>query len=168
MMQTQLALPWGGFPHSVWFKDHPQVANVRSLGGILDRQLMQNVLATEKHFEESNRPLPKEEQEWKLREMANSVQAGTPPRENTREHRTIDVVYGRGTMDFAHLGHMRVPADRITASLRGPQSGSNRSPARRLRFASRCIWPSRASESTGESRAGKGKNELTPHAPPPH
>jgi hypothetical protein len=96
MMQTQLALPWGGFPHSVWFKDHPQVANVRSLGGILDRQLMQNVLATEKHFEESIRPLPKEEQEWKLREMANSVQAGTPPRENTREHRTIDVVYGRG------------------------------------------------------------------------
>jgi len=32
-----------------------------------------------------------------LAEMANSVQAGTPPRENTRVHRTIDVVLGRGT-----------------------------------------------------------------------
>jgi short subunit dehydrogenase-like uncharacterized protein len=98
---TQLALPWGGFPHPVWFKDHPQVANVRSIGGILDRGLMQNVLATERHFEEVIRPLPKAEQERKLAEMASSVQAGTPPRENTREHRTIDVVVARGTTAFA-------------------------------------------------------------------
>jgi len=72
-IQTHLALPWGGFPHAVWFKDHPQIANVRTLGGLLDRQKRQ------------------------LAEMANSVQAGTPPRENTRVHRTIDVVVGRGT-----------------------------------------------------------------------
>ena len=32
--------------------------------------------------------------------MANSVQAGTPPRENAREQRTIDVVTGRGSTDF--------------------------------------------------------------------
>jgi len=32
--------------------------------------------------------------------MANSVQGTTPPRENTREQRTIDVVMGRGTTDF--------------------------------------------------------------------
>ncbi|MGA7851975.1 MAG: DUF5938 domain-containing protein, partial [Candidatus Acidiferrales bacterium] len=101
LIQTQLALTWGGFPHPVWFKDHPQVANVRSLGGILNREVMQNVLATEKHFEENIRPLPKEEREKKLAEMANSVQAGTPPRENPREQRTIDVVVGRGTIDFA-------------------------------------------------------------------
>ena len=100
-VETQLALAWGGFPHPVWYKDHPQVANVRSMGGILDRQLMENVLATEIHYEKEIRPLPKEEQERKLSEMANSVQAGTPPRENTREHRTIDVVVGRGTTSFA-------------------------------------------------------------------
>ncbi|MGB0035957.1 MAG: DUF5938 domain-containing protein [Candidatus Acidiferrales bacterium] len=101
LIQTQLALTWGGFPHPVWFKDHPQVANVRSLGGILDRQLMLGVAATEKHYEDKIRPLPKEEQQRQLAEMAGSVQAGTPPRENTHEHRTIDVVIGRGTMDFA-------------------------------------------------------------------
>jgi len=33
--------------------------------------------------------------------MANSVQGGTPPRENTREQRTIDVVVGRGATSFA-------------------------------------------------------------------
>ena len=98
-IQTQLALPWGGFPHPVWFKDHPQIANVKTLGGLLDRQIMETVAATEKHFEDNIRPLPKQEQERQLAEMANSVQAGTPPRENTRVHRTIDVVLGRGSMN---------------------------------------------------------------------
>jgi short subunit dehydrogenase-like uncharacterized protein len=100
-IETQLALPWGGFPNPVWFKDHPQVRNVRTMGGILDRALMSNVLATEKHYEENIRPLPKAEQEKKLAEMASSVQGGTPPRENMREHRTIDFVTGRGTTGFS-------------------------------------------------------------------
>jgi Family of unknown function (DUF5938) len=77
-LQTQLALPWGGFPHPVWFRNHPQIANVKTLGGLLDRQIMETVVATEKHFEEDIRPLPKEEQARQLAEMANSVQAGTP------------------------------------------------------------------------------------------
>lgn len=98
-VQTQLALPWGGFPHPVWFKNHPQIANVKTLGGLLDRQIMETVAATEKHFEEKIRPLAKQEQEKQLADMANSVQAGTPPRENTRVHRTIDVVLGRGSMN---------------------------------------------------------------------
>ena len=100
-IQTQLALAWGGFPHPVWYKDHPQVANVRSLGGLLDRQIMETVAATEKHFEENIRPLAKAEQEQKLAEMASSVQGGMPPRENSREQRTIDVVVGRGSTSFA-------------------------------------------------------------------
>jgi short subunit dehydrogenase-like uncharacterized protein len=101
LIQTQLALAWGGFPQPVWFKNHPQVANVRSLGGLLDRQIMETVAATEKHFEENIRPLPKAEQERQLAAMASSVQGTTPPRENTREQRTIDVIVGRGTTDFA-------------------------------------------------------------------
>jgi short subunit dehydrogenase-like uncharacterized protein len=100
-IRTQLALSWGGFPHPVWYKDHPQIANVRAFGGLLNRQIMEGVLATEKMFEETIRPLPKAEQEKKLAEMANSVQTGTPPRENSREHRTIDVIVGRGSMEIA-------------------------------------------------------------------
>jgi short subunit dehydrogenase-like uncharacterized protein len=99
MIQTQLALAWGGFPHPVWFKNHPQVANVRSFGGLLDRQIMEGVAATEKMFEEQIRPLPRGEQERKLAEMAAAVQGGTPPRENLRENRTIDVIVGRGNTD---------------------------------------------------------------------
>ena len=61
---------------------------------------METVAATEKHFEKEIRPLPKEEQARRLAEMASSVQGSTPPRENPREQRTIDVVLGRGNADF--------------------------------------------------------------------
>jgi short subunit dehydrogenase-like uncharacterized protein len=98
-IQTQLALAWGGFPHPVWYKNHPQIANVRSFGGLLDRQIMEGVAATEKLFENEIRPLPAAEQERRLGEMANAVTGGTPPRENPREHRTIDVIAGRGSTD---------------------------------------------------------------------
>jgi len=100
LIQTQLALAWGGFPQPVWFKDHPQVANVKSIGGLLDRQIMEGVAATEKLYLEKIAPLPKEERGRRLAEMANSVQAGTPPRENLHENRTIDVVVGRGSTDL--------------------------------------------------------------------
>jgi len=99
-IQTQLALAWGGFPHPVWFKDHPQIANVKSFGGLLDRHIMESVAATEKLYMEQIAPLPKEERERRLAEMANSVQGGTPPRENPRENRTIDVIVGRGSTEF--------------------------------------------------------------------
>ncbi len=101
-VQSQLALAWGGFPQPVWYKNHPQIANVRSYGGLLDRQIMEGVAATEKLFEEQIRPLPKAEQEKRLSEMANSVQGGTPPRENSREQRTIDVVAARGSTEVVH------------------------------------------------------------------
>jgi short subunit dehydrogenase-like uncharacterized protein len=98
---TQLALPWGGFPQPVWFKSHPQIANVRVVGGLLNRQIMEAVIGTEKQFEKDIRPLPKAEQEKKLAEMAAAVQGGTPPRENAREQRTIDVIVGRGNTESA-------------------------------------------------------------------
>ena len=71
------------------------------MGGLLDRQIMEGVAATEKMYEEQIRALPKAERETKLAEMANAVQAGTPPRENPREQRTIEVVVGRGSTDYA-------------------------------------------------------------------
>lgn len=99
-VQTQMALAWGGFPHPVWFKNHPQVANVKSFGGLLDRPIMESVFATEKLYQNEIAPLAKEERERRLSEMANSVQGGTPPRENARENRTIDVIAGRGSTEF--------------------------------------------------------------------
>jgi Family of unknown function (DUF5938)/Saccharopine dehydrogenase NADP binding domain len=96
---TQLALPWGGFPHPVWFKDHPHVANVKAFGGLLDRSLMEGVIAGQREYQEKIRPLPAEEQRRVLGDIADSMQAGTPPRENRRMQRTVDVVVGRGALE---------------------------------------------------------------------
>ena len=116
-VQTQLALPWGGFPHPVWFKSHAHVANVKTLGGLLDRQIMETVVATEKHFEEKIHPLAKQEQQRQLAEMANSVQAGMPPRENTRVHRTVDVAVGRGSTSFVQCAMFGTCAYRQTGMI---------------------------------------------------
>ena len=97
--QTQLALPWGGFPHPTWFKDDPRIANVYAFGGILDRAIMENVVAGQRDYQEKIRPLPSDEQRKVLAEIADSVQSGMPPRENRRRQRTIDVVSARGSLD---------------------------------------------------------------------
>jgi short subunit dehydrogenase-like uncharacterized protein len=97
--RTRLALPWGGFPHPVWFKDDPRIANVYAFGGLLDRALMENVVAGQHDYQEKIRPLPAEEQRKILTEIAGSVQAGMPPRENRRRQRTIDVVSARGSLE---------------------------------------------------------------------
>ena len=100
---TQLALPWGGFPHPVWFKDHPQIANVKAFGGLLDRTLMEGIVAGQRDYQEKIKPLPAEEQKQVLAGIADSMQPGLPPRENRRLQRTVDVVVGRGNLDTVRV-----------------------------------------------------------------
>ncbi len=102
-VQTQLALPWGGFPHPTWFKDDPRIANVYAFGGILDRGIMENVVAGQRDYQEKLRPLPPEQQREILAGIADSVQAGMPPRENRRQQRTIDVVSARGSLESIQI-----------------------------------------------------------------
>ena len=101
--QTQLALPWGGFPHPVWFKDDPRIANVQAFGGILIRQIMENVVAGQRDYQDKIRPLPPEEQRRILAEIADHVQSGMPPRENRRQQRTVDVVSARGNLESIQI-----------------------------------------------------------------
>jgi short subunit dehydrogenase-like uncharacterized protein len=96
---SHFILPWGGFPHAIWYKNHPQVANVKTLGGIFNREIMQGVAAMGKDYHENLKSLPAEERKRVLSERAAGVQGGTPPRENPREHRTIDLVAARGTLE---------------------------------------------------------------------
>jgi hypothetical protein len=100
---TQLALPWGGFPHPVWFKNDPQIANVRAFGGLLDRTIMEGIVAGQRSYQDSIRPLPPDEQRRVLAEIADSMQPGDPPRENRRMQRTVDVVVGRGGLDTVRV-----------------------------------------------------------------
>jgi hypothetical protein len=100
--QTALALPWGGTSHPVWFKRDPRVANVKVLGGLFDRQLMQGVPLIVRAALERVQDLPDDEKYAVLSTVASSVQNQMPPRENTRINISLDSVYASGPLGRAH------------------------------------------------------------------
>jgi short subunit dehydrogenase-like uncharacterized protein len=93
-----IALPWGGTCHPVWFKDDPRVANVKVYGGVFAREVMEGVIATQKLVEEQIKTLPFEAQEAALAQVAASVQASMPPRENPRLNTSLDSVKASGPL----------------------------------------------------------------------
>jgi hypothetical protein len=99
---TAIAVPWGGTCHPVWFKDDPRVATVKVMGGVMNREVMEGVKATVKMYEEQIKPLGPELADAKLAEIAGSLQAGMPPRENPRINTSIDSVYASGPLGRAH------------------------------------------------------------------
>lgn len=100
--ETGLALPWGGTSHPVWFRQDPRVANVKVLGGLLDRQLMQGVPQIVAGALEQVGSLPAEQQFEALTETALAVRSEMPPRENQRVNISIDSVHATGPLGRAH------------------------------------------------------------------
>jgi hypothetical protein len=106
----------------VWFKNDPRVFTVTVTGGVMDRTVMDGVVATTQMFAEQIRPLPPAEQEAKLSEIAASVQAGMPPRENPRVNISVDSVHASRPPGRAHCvihGNSQLQADRPAAGLGG-------------------------------------------------
>lgn len=100
--ETAMALPWGGTAHPVWFKNDPRVANCKAQGGVFARAVMEGVVQIAAVVEEQIKPLPKDQAEKRLSEMAASLQAGMPPRENPRENTSVDSVHASGPLGRAH------------------------------------------------------------------
>ena len=100
--QTAMALQWGGTAHPVWFKNDPRVSTVKALGGVTDRTVMQGVVQITQMYEEKIKPLPPAERAKALSDVAASMQAGMPPRENTRVNTSIDSVYASGPLGRVH------------------------------------------------------------------
>ncbi len=100
--ETAIAVPWGGTAHPVWFRNDPRVANCRVLGGVLARPVMEGVVQTTQMVKEKIKPLPPAEQEKALGEIAASLQASMPPRENPRVNTSIDSVHASGPLGRAH------------------------------------------------------------------
>jgi len=101
--ELALALPWSGTSHPVWFKDDPRVANVKAVGGVFERSVMQGVVDTVAMYQDQIAPLPPDEQEAKLSEIAGSLQAGMPPRENPRLNTSLESVYASGPLGRVHV-----------------------------------------------------------------
>jgi short subunit dehydrogenase-like uncharacterized protein len=100
--QTGLALPWGGTSHPVWFKRDPRVANVKVLGGLFDRALMQGVPQIVAAALEQVAGLPDDEKLKILVQTARSVQSEMPPRENQRVNISLESVYASGPLGSVH------------------------------------------------------------------
>ncbi|MGA2009312.1 MAG: DUF5938 domain-containing protein [Solirubrobacteraceae bacterium] len=100
--QTALALPWGGTSHPVWFKRDPRVANVKVLGGLFDRALMQGVPQIVAAALEQVAGLPDDEKLKVLVQTARSVQSQMPPRENQRVNISLESVYASGPLAAVH------------------------------------------------------------------
>lgn len=99
---SALALPWGGTSHPVWFQQDPRVATVKVAGGVFDRAVMQGVVDAVQMVESQIKTLPAEQQDGALAEVAASVQAGMPPRENPRLNTSLDSVHASGPLGRAH------------------------------------------------------------------
>lgn len=100
--EGSIACPWGGTAHPVWFRNDPRVANCRALGGVFAREVMEGVVATQAMVKEKIKPLPMAEQEKALADIAASIQAAMPPRENPRVNTSLDSVYGSGPLARVH------------------------------------------------------------------
>src|SRR2546423_1690731 len=100
--QTGLALPWGGTSHPVWFKRDPRVSNVKVLGGLMDRALMQGVPQIIGAVLKKIEGLSDDEKYKVLSEQASGVISKMPPRENQRTNISLDSVQASGPLGSVH------------------------------------------------------------------
>jgi short subunit dehydrogenase-like uncharacterized protein len=100
--ETGLALPWGGTSHPVWFKRDPRVANVKVLGGVFNRALMQGVPQIVTAVLGQIEGLPESEKLRVLTEQAANVMNQMPAREATRINTSLDSVHASGPLGRAH------------------------------------------------------------------
>ncbi len=100
--ELALALPWGGTSHPVWFRRDPRVANVKALGGVFNKPLMEGVPQIVAGALEATKDLPPDERLAALQATAAQVMNEMPPREYTRINRTVDSVHATGPLGRSH------------------------------------------------------------------
>lgn len=100
--EAALALPWGGTSHPVWFKRDPRVANVKVLGGVFNKALMQGVPQIVAAAIQATEGMADDERHAALVKTASSVMNTMPPRENPRINKSVDSVHASGPLGRVH------------------------------------------------------------------
>lgn len=100
--ELALALPWGGTSHPVWFKRDPRVANVRALGGVFNRALMEGVPQIVAAAIAATEGMSDDDRYAALAQTAAGVMNEMPPREHTRVNKSVDSVHASGPLGRAH------------------------------------------------------------------
>jgi len=134
-----LALPWGGMSHPVWFKRDPRVANVKVLGGVFNKALMQGVPQIVAAAVKATEGMNDDDRYAALAKTAAGVMSTMPPRENPRLNRSLDSVHASGPMGRVHCvihGHCNY---KQTGLMQAYAAYSlQQQPPRRAGFASGC------------------------------
>jgi short subunit dehydrogenase-like uncharacterized protein len=100
--EAALALPWGGTSHPVWFKRDPRVSNVKVLGGVFNRPLMQAVPQIVAAAIKATEGMNANDRYAALAKTAAGVMNSMPPRENPRINKSVDSVHASGPLARAH------------------------------------------------------------------
>ncbi len=100
--EAALALPWGGTSHPVWFKRDPRVANVKVLGGVFNKALMQGVPQIVAAALKATEGMNADDRYAALAKTAAGVMNSMPPRENPRINKSVDSVHASGPLGRAH------------------------------------------------------------------
>jgi short subunit dehydrogenase-like uncharacterized protein len=100
--EAALALPWGGTSHPVWFKRDPRVANVKVLGGVFNKPLMQAVPQIVAAALQATDGMNDGDRYAALAKTASGVMNSMPPRENPRINKSVDSVHASGPLARAH------------------------------------------------------------------
>ena len=100
--ELALALPWGGMSHPVWYRKDPRVANVKALGGVFNKALMQGVPQIVAAAIEATAEMDADEKYAALQATAAQVMNQMPPRENPRVNKSLDSVHASGPLGRAH------------------------------------------------------------------
>ena len=134
-----LALPWGGTSHPVWFKGDPRVSNVKVVGGLLNRPLMQGVPQIVQAVLAGVEGLELEQKLAVLHEQASGVTPAMPPRENARINISVDSVHASGPLGNAQVvlhGNCNYKQTGLLNAFAAAQLASGAT--RRVGFASAC------------------------------
>jgi NAD(P)-dependent dehydrogenase (short-subunit alcohol dehydrogenase family) len=137
--EAALALPWGGTSHPVWFKRDPRVANVKVLGGVFNKALMEGVPHIVAAALKATEGMTDEQRDAALTQTASSIMSTMPPRENPRINKSVDSVYASGPLGRVHCVIFGNSNYKQTGLLQAYAAACLlQQPPRRVGFASAC------------------------------
>ena len=123
----------------MWFKRDPRVANVKVLGGVFNKALMQGVPQIVAAAVKATEGMNDDDRYAALAKTAAGVMSTMPPRENPRLNRSLDSVHASGPMGRVHCvihGHCNY---KQTGLMQAYAAYSlQQQPPRRAGFASGC------------------------------
>ena len=132
-----LAVPWGGTCHPVWFKNDPRVANVKVAGGVMNRTVMEAVVATTAAVESDIKTLPRDQWDDALAKVADQWASGhAAAGEPAAEHLGRLGARDRPARPQArgHPRQQQLQADRADAGLGGDVAAAAAAAAGRVRL----------------------------------